>query len=118
MTGEASYVPWLDQSHANYAMFYIWIFEQAVRWSRTRGWALAVHGSLRRDLDLLAVPWSDEAISTKEYIEGFHNVVGTRNPISTTLKPHGRVACSFVYGLAYIDLSILDPRIIKEEMPR
>lgn len=29
--------------------------------ARNHGWTVAIHGSLRRDIDLIAVPWVDEA---------------------------------------------------------
>ena len=36
--------------------------------ARKHGWAIGVHGSLKRDIDLIAVPWTWEAVSWYELI--------------------------------------------------
>lgn len=33
--------------------------------ARRLGYALAVHGTLRRDIDLIACPWADDAVSAR-----------------------------------------------------
>ncbi len=45
-----------------YAMFY----EQLKDIAREYGYNLVVHGSLNRDLDLIAIPWEDRCCLTKE----------------------------------------------------
>lgn len=37
--------------------------------ARSKGYALAVHGTLRRDVDLVAIPWTDEACAPDELME-------------------------------------------------
>lgn len=91
------------------------------------GYALAVHGSLKTDIDLLAVPWRESAISAKSLAEhiklSVEQIIGTArtrecdgNP---TAKPCGRLAWSFylqpegVDG-PYIDLSVMS----KDAHPR
>jgi hypothetical protein len=87
------------------------------------GYALAVHGSVQRDFDLLAVPWTDEAVDEAELIEALKRAVGgaktpsyiidstgaeVENPIS---KPHGRRGWSIILGGgAYLDVSVM-PKI-------
>lgn len=86
---------------------------KAIRWACVRsGYALAVHGTRRRDLDLLAVPWSDDSETVgrllKRIVEaGFIHSKPEK-------KPHGRIAYvvhrSGEYremGCDYIDLSIM-----------
>lgn len=94
--------------------------------ARTYGYALAVHGSLRRDIDLIAVPWiADaaepsvlaEAIRAKaEEIAGFayhKDKEGSTFPEyfdggCPGLKPHGRLTWAFwLQGGSYIDLSVM-----------
>lgn len=84
--------------------------------ARELGYALAVHGSERRDLDLIAAPWTDEAVSAGELAHEIAIAVGgfiptdetgsaDRNPTS---KPHGRLAWSIhLGGGPYIDLSVM-----------
>lgn len=93
------------------------------RAAKSKGYALAVHGSMRRDLDLVAVPWTDEAAPAQEVVDaiiaasgGFlleretapghpEKWPGTRDPAQ---KPHGRLAWSIhLGGGPYIDLSVM-----------
>lgn len=37
--------------------------------ARPLGYAIAVHGSMRRDLDLVAVPWTDDAAPAENLVE-------------------------------------------------
>jgi hypothetical protein len=84
------------------------------------GYALAVHGSLKTDIDLIAVPWRDSAVDAAYTAEQIRltaeRIIGTArvrecdpNP---TQKPCGRLAWSFylqpegVEG-PYIDLSVM-----------
>lgn len=62
---------------------------------RSFGYALAVHGSLARDLDLIAVPWTEDAADPQTVIDecmrkfAFTKVAdGYRGET----KPHGRLA--------------------------
>jgi len=72
--------------------------------AHSHGYALTVHGSLRRDIDVVAVPWTNEAISPDELAEkivawlvtvevchadAWKAAIKTREE-----KPHGRLAWS------------------------
>lgn len=80
------------------------------------GYALAIHGSLQRDMDLIAVPWTDEARPAvelvwriKEVCHGY--IVGGRDGRDPAQKPHGRLAWSIHLDAGnYIDLSVM-PRV-------
>lgn len=85
------------------------------------GYAVGVHGSVRRDLDLIAVPWTPEAVSAQQLVailceriplhERDWNLYSDRrmepNP---EIKPWGRIAWSLdgvPAGLwKYVDLSV------------
>ena len=86
------------------------------------GYALCVHGSLRRDIDLVAVPWCDHAPDPEFLVEALANavkvIIGTarfreqdKNP---ELKPHGRKAWSIYLShrddAPYIDISVMPPQ--------
>jgi len=90
------------------------------------GYALAVHGSLKTDIDLVAIPWRDGAVAADELAEEVRltaeRIIGTarirerdKNPEA---KPNGRLIWLFylqpqgVEG-PYIDLSVM-PRIGNE----
>ncbi len=76
------------------------------------GYAIGVHGSLERDVDLIAVPWTDKAIGNAELIA----LLEKELPAIRTEhahRPHGRVGVILQgFGRKWIDLSIM-PRIVK-----
>ncbi len=84
---------------------------------REKGYALAAHGSLRRDIDLVAVPWTDEACSAEELAQYLYDslakldrIVGWGAGGSTPeQRPHGRLSWAMMlasYPVCYIDLSV------------
>ena len=99
--------------------------------ARECGYAIGVHGSLARDIDLIAVPWVDgvappgvlaEKIrSTADHILGWAIYEPERTSQSEEIyqwimvgepgrKPHGRLCWSFFLpGGPYIDLSVMSP---------
>ena len=76
------------------------------------GYALAVHGSLERDIDLLAAPWRDKEMSAEYLAERLTKVIDSIFKIDRVVgpeqKPHGRKAWSIHFcGEHYIDLSVM-----------
>jgi len=81
------------------------------------GYAVAIHGTMQRDFDLLATPWVEEAASPEELVNAIRDQVGgfiigdltdlgriTEEP---TRKPHGRLSWNICWGgKPFIDLSI------------
>lgn len=109
------------------AAMHAWMFPQIQQVARIYGYAVAIHGSMSRDLDLIAVPWTDAASSAEVVVEAIRESVDgfirkdeitdgnkyderTRNPNG---KPHGRRAWSIYFSgrRFYIDLSVM-PRIV------
>lgn len=80
------------------------------------GYTLAVHGSLHRDLDLIAVAWTDEAVSPQELVEMLCKWEGLIQPGEFEQKPHGRVSVTLLKDGWFkpIDLSIIPPRAALE----
>jgi len=93
--------------------------------ARKMGYTIAIHGSQLRDIDLIAIPWTEEAISAKAFVRIIYKVVALVNPKGTvfmsprsgmkpTEKPNGRKSWSIHIGWhTYIDLSVM-PRISKQ----
>lgn len=92
--------------------------------ARAHGYALAVHGSLARDIDLIACPWTREAVEAHvlvialgEKIRGLNGGVGFQLRSENSawflagcpgMKAHQRL--SWVWHLGggpYIDLSVM-----------
>lgn len=78
--------------------------------AREHGYAIGIHGSLQRDLDLIAVPWSEVAVDAKDLVYAVCEVVGgfiLPHQEEPTQKPHGRLAWTIQLGAGlYIDLSV------------
>lgn len=73
------------------------------------GYALAVHGSLARDLDLIAVPWAEVVSAPEVVLQQVTTEWAVRLAGDPERKNHGRVAytVSVGFGECAIDLSFL-----------
>ena len=65
--------------------------------AREHGYALAVHGSMATDFDLIACPWKTEATSAETLIEALRieveGVLAERTwDTNPSIRPHGRLA--------------------------
>lgn len=82
-----------------------------------RGYALTEHGSKRRDIDLVACPWTTAAVSPQELLAALSACILHRNGLALVMdgpemKPHGRLAWSIhLGGGPYIDLSVMPRQI-------
>lgn len=83
------------------------------------GWVLAEHGSKERDLDVVAVAWTEDACSIDNLIEalakGMETPNGPTHVFEPGLKPHGRIAYNIQLNGWYkiIDLSVANGGWIK-----
>lgn len=111
------------------AATFAWMVPHLSQVARKFGYAIGLHGSMNRDLDLIAVPWTDAASPEETLVEALRDAVGgiirndprtkgnqydeqTRSPVK---KPHGRRAWSihFAGHRFYIDLSVM-PRLTEK----
>ena len=88
--------------------------------ARQYGYALAVHGSMATDLDLIAVAWVEDAKSEEELIqallEAIDGILFPSLPVED--KPHGRRAYSIYFrplegneqAFPYLDVSVIPPK--------
>jgi len=104
-----------NKPHGYLAAAYCQLVPVAQEIARPLGYAIAVHGSMHNDLDLVAVPWSDDAVPAHEVYEAIAKLCSPyadesrRRPIyGPEKKPHGRVAWIIpLMGGAGVDLSVL-----------
>ena len=77
------------------------------------GYALAVHGSLHRDLDLIAVAWTDDADSPEYLVDMLCQWEGLQKRGDWERRPHGRQGIILGKEGWYkpIDLSVIPPRL-------
>lgn len=96
------------------------------RVAKEAGYALTVHGSLNRDIDLVAVPWREFNVWTPEALKdalvgAVRSVTGRCNCSEKewTEKPHGRLAKILMAwcgeSTANLDLSVMPSVAAKGE---
>jgi hypothetical protein len=99
------------------ALYYLGLLDTLRAAARGLGYALALHGSLQRDLDLVAVPWAKGARPAEDLVRAVALAAGGACHLPDVCrKPHGRRA--WVIHLdhkkagtsAYIDLSVMPRR--------
>ena len=93
---------------------YLTLLPHIVRVARKSGYAIGVHGSMTRDMDIIAVPWVDRAVPPKVLAYRIHKTVCKYHytpeflDADVTVKPRGRLSWALILGSggAYIDLSV------------
>ncbi|MCH4894019.1 hypothetical protein GO308_12925 [Sphingomonas sp. SFZ2018-12] len=85
--------------------------------AKEAGYAICVHGSLNRDIDLVAIPWREHNVSDKDELVkritfAVAGVIGRCNfERDWAVKPHGRFAKILLAwcgeNTAQIDLSVM-----------
>lgn len=108
------------------AVAYALLIPDLMKAGREVGYAVAVHGSMARDLDLIAVPWTNEAVNAERLVmhlmaavdgrlrNGANKPEGSeewvRVPGSEPAPlPHGRLAWTIHIGHdgMYLDVSVM-----------
>lgn len=103
---------------ANYGPFYAaGFYPRLAEVFRKHGYALAVHGSVGTDFDLIAVPWVDEAAEPEAVVADLVKPyaafgVALTDVLPFSPRPHGRLACKIPlsFGDCSIDVSFT-PRL-------
>ncbi len=93
---------------------YAYVYPAMCEIARSKGYALALHGTMQRDFDLIAVPWVDEAVDAPELVAALEQVAGGYVFAHPTLgreptpKPHGRMSWVLILDNgAFIDLGVM-----------
>lgn len=111
-------MPPLDQKKPSFAPAYVvGIYPQLASVAMACGYALALHGSLQRDLDLVAIPWTEEALPVSALLTSILEVFDLEpSNLLPEEKPHGRLSWSIpLWWGAYLDLSVVSPVLRKGE---
>ncbi len=76
--------------------------------ARELGWAIGEHGSRERDLDLIAVPWTEEAVEWTDLVDAIGIAINAKVSGKIVDKPHNRKALTLQIDGWFrpIDLSI------------
>lgn len=85
-------------------------FEKMFAIAKACGYSIGLHGSMKRDVDLIAAPWTDEACDADELIKALCEGMDLLPTGTLEKKPHGRVAMCLQPKHVYsklLDLSIM-----------
>lgn len=99
----------LDIKKPSYAPLYAALYPELATMFRQHGYALAIHGSLQRDFDLIAVPWIASPSNTNEIIKELVKEFGGQEMGEPETREHGRLIYTIAisFGECFIDLSFM-----------
>lgn len=97
------------------APWYAFAYAKLDRIAHRHGYALALHGSMARDLDLIAVPWTEDADPPEKLLRSIARFItaGAKDirydVPHASKKPHGRLAYTFPLGMSdqFLDVSVM-----------
>lgn len=96
------------------AAFYAAMWDDIRQCAMDCGWAVALHGSLNSDMDIMAMPWVHEAIPFENLIQEIAklfdgNCLSSNYRISYGEKAHGRAVATIpVWSDFYFDISAME----------
>ena len=95
------------------AAFYAAMWDDIRQCAMDCGWAVALHGSLSSDMDIMAMPWVENSVCFAELVKRIR-LLFTGNHIHGTVityneKPHGRIVATIpIWADFYLDISTLE----------
>ena len=94
---------------ANYAPIYACVYAQLAEVTRSHGYALAAHGSLAADFDLVCIPWVPGVSDPQSVVDEITSRFAIEQFGEPSQKEHGRIAytISFSFGDCRLDLSFM-----------
>jgi uncharacterized linocin/CFP29 family protein len=99
-----------DQLKSNYAPVYAAaLYPELASICHNHGYALAVHGSLARDFDLIAVPWIEEISSHEAVLQEIQSTFAIKEVDDAETRAHGRKVhtLSIGFGECFVDFSFM-----------
>jgi len=96
-------------------VFYALLYNSMREAALNCGYALALHGSLQSDMDIMAMPWVEDAKPVEDLIHALDDCIGKTvwkdmKWKGRTEKPHGRIVYTIaIAGSWHIDLSVISP---------
>ena len=96
------------------ATFYASIWDDLRNAAFDCGWALGLHGSLAKDMDIMAMPWTEDAKPVEDMIQSLIDCF-TPNPFDDISKrpilgkPNNRVVYTIhIWKDLYLDVNVIN----------
>ena len=101
---------------ASNAPVYAALYAEFAEIFRKHGYALAIHGSLQRDFDVIAIPWVETPSEPTVIISELETTFAIDAVSGPEQKLHGRIAwtISIGFGDSRLDLSFMPKSINKQ----
>jgi len=97
---------------ANFAPVYACLYPQLAEISRKHGYALAVHGSMGRDFDLVCIPWVETPSKPHVVVDEMVETFAIKTVGEPEIREHLRIVFTLAvkFGECFIDLSFTPSR--------
>lgn len=94
---------------ANFAPAYAAMYPALTEIARQHGYAMAVHGSMARDFDVICIPWIDEPSPPADVVAAMCQDFAIRQIGEPETRHHGRMifTLSVEFGDCFLDLSFM-----------
>lgn len=95
------------------AAFYASIWDDLRKAALDCGWALGLHGSLSNDMDIMAMPWIEDAKPVEVMIQALSDCFGDspfkeHHTVPHFDKPNGRVVYTMsIWSDFYLDINVI-----------
>lgn len=94
--------------------FYACMWDDIRQCAMDCGWAVALHGSLNADMDIIAIPWTEEAVAFEDLIVNIdmlfdgNNNAALHTIITYNEKPHNRIVATIpIFGDFFFEISTI-----------
>lgn len=94
---------------ANFAPVYCALYPALAEIARKHGYAMAIHGTMARDFDLICIPWVEKPSKPEDVVAEITSTYATTDITNPGYKHHGRLAYSVCFGFGefFADLSFM-----------
>ncbi len=94
---------------ANLSPVYCALYPALAEIARKHGYAMAIHGTMARDFDLICIPWVETPSKPEEVVAEITATYATTDITNPGYKHHGRLAYSVCFGFGefFADLSFM-----------
>lgn len=105
---------------ANYAPTYCALYPALADLVRTHGYALAIHGTLGRDMDLIAVPWVLLPDEPQDVVDAITRTFAVKEVGTPEVREHKRLVytLSLAFSECFIDLSFTPNTVHGTPVPK
>ncbi len=97
----------------SYAPVYCALYPELAKLAKQHGYALAVHGSLQRDFDLICVPWIESPSQPDDVVNAITQEFALNQIGTPEVRLHGRrvYTLSVGFGECFLDLSFVSVKV-------